>query len=260
MMNSIRLVALCIVFVSFSFTASAAIFGPGKHFGVPAYDRWDACILTDGWRLDYISEHEKDKLRPFTGKYIRMDVTDYLQPVNPGHALIKAFSDATLMHQPADEPIQKDLKLNTRFSTETTEICIEILNIGKETQDVSSGMIFPILLQKKHAHEFFDASDGPSHCIMWGRSFGDSAEEKPIFETKGGSDSTSNSWSIGKENALPRSFHLKAGEKKTIRMKYDLPEGEYDFFCRYSSTLISNFTAFNVTAGRKIMPCDVKRK
>ena len=65
-------------------------------------------------------------------------------------------------------------------------------------------------------------------------------------------------WAIGKENALPHDFLLAANTKKTIEVKFDLPDGQYDFLCGYSGgvhedrCVASNLSAFDVTNGRAI--------
>jgi hypothetical protein len=232
------------------------MFVPGKYNGVPIFDRWDGSILYIGSCLIYIADSKKETLRRHAGKAVRIDATD-VEKVE-FEALIRDFSYVG----PAPEPEPKrklpnlngiELRTSHAFESGKEPPClnIEVRNVGKEIRGVGSAWLCPILLKKKPTDVpgFHCASDGPSFGLIMGQGFwSDGDEKKPIWKAWGVTSSTRYSWSIGEENALPGAFVLKPGEKKTIRISFDLPEGEYDFFCGYGSgkCLVSNLTAFDV--------------
>ena len=75
----------------FIITAHAGPRGPGKYCGVVIFDRWDTCFLLSGPYITYISDSEKDELRPYKGKAMQVDASNVFQPQNPGDALIRKY-------------------------------------------------------------------------------------------------------------------------------------------------------------------------
>src|SRR3954463_6580247 len=75
-----------------STTALAAIRGPGPVTGVVIFDRWDGCILAEGWTVHYISEKIKEDLRARAGTAVLITATEVHQPSNPGDELISKFT------------------------------------------------------------------------------------------------------------------------------------------------------------------------
>src|SRR3954468_18938457 len=85
-----------------SATALAAIRSTGPVTGVVIFDRWDACLLSSGWTVHYISEKITQDLRPSAGKAGLIAATEVHQPVNPGDELISKFTN--LSPAPAAPP------------------------------------------------------------------------------------------------------------------------------------------------------------
>ena len=226
---------------------------PGKVKGVPVYDRWDGCEFIMGGYFDHISEDKKEGLRDHTLSFIEIDATDVFQPKNPGSALIRSYKYLGPATAGKRGSIQRPTprifvsKVNERQNK--PQVSIVLVNDGKVSMNAFSFLIKPVLLKnitsKEDAFKSLNPSDGPSFGLIVNSTFWDVGSEKPRWQGSGVQTGTPFSWNIGKENALPRVIILKPGESREIIMNFELPEGEYDFFCVYGKS-VSNFSAFDV--------------
>lgn len=229
--------------------------GPGKYCGVVVFDRWDGCILYSGIYVMYISEDVKENLRKYAGKPVQINATKVFQPINPGDGLIKEFECLGPAPEKRKWVSLAGLKLKSFPAFEDGEkpsVTMELLNAGEEDLEVFSSELAPTLLTTQSSKtRTFSPSDGPSIALITRQSFCVGGSE---YRWEGGGVTQGGrcSWTIRKENALPRKFVLKAGQEKQIVITFDLPEGEYEFLCGYgggthgSKCLASNLVAFDV--------------
>lgn len=236
--------------------------GPGKYCGVVVFDRWDGCILYSGIYVMYISEDVKENLRKYAGNPVQINATKVFQPINPGDGLIKEFEYLGPAREKRKWVSLAGLKLKSFPAFEDGEkpsVTMELLNAGEEDLEVFSSELAPTLLTTQSSKtRTFSPSDGPSIALITRQSFCVGGSE---YRWEGGGVTQGGrcSWTIRKENALPRKFVLKAGQEKQIVITFDLPEGEYEFLCGYgggthgSKCLASNLVYFDVDKNSKGM-------
>jgi len=236
----------------------AGLRGPGKCCGVVIFDRWDACLLYSGVYVMYVSEGIKDALRDHAGEAVQIDATEVYQPLNPGEGLIKRFTYLG----PAPAAANRDylrltgLTITCRAAFEDgarPAVLLEVANTDDSETEVFTEELAPTLLTRDATPPSPTACwDGPSYALITRQGFWNGADESPRWQGKGVANGKTFSWTLGQENALPRSFRLKPGEQRQVRLHFDLPPGEYDFLCGYGggchegTCVPSNLVAFDV--------------
>jgi len=244
------------VFFLSAISSFAGLLGPGKYSGVVIFDRWDGCALCTGVFVVYVSEKTKEALRPYKGQAMQIDATEVYQPVNPGDGLIGNYT----ILGPAVESrkwIKTDgIQLFSSLAADTNGQPVATLvmtNSGNEPATIFSSELGFTLLKKKEVENEKNqwiVSDGPSYAFITRLNF------EGRYEGGGIAASTNYSWTIGKENVLPHDFVLEPGCQKTLKIRFNLPEGEYDFLAGYpglsinSRCLASNLSAFDIKSGK----------
>ena len=228
--------------------------GPGNYYGVVVFDRWDGCILYRGVYVTYISEGAKEHLRKYAGELVQINATKVYQPINPGDGVIKELEYLGAPTQKPEKFGIDGVRLRSFHAFKDGEkpsVIMEILNAGKEHREILSGELAPTLLTKQPPDPRpLSPSDGPSVALLTRMSI----ENIVRYGGKGRgvAQAIPYSWAIPQEDALPREFVLRPGEKKQIRMTFDLPEGEYEFLCGYGGAqygrkcIASNLVYFDV--------------
>ncbi|MHC4519946.1 MAG: hypothetical protein ACYTAS_15260 [Planctomycetota bacterium] len=235
---------------------------PGKYCGTPIFDRWDGCTLYSGIYVMYISEKVKESLRPYAGKAIQIDAQEVNQPINPGDGLIGKFvylgaaptNQAQAWVKLAGLHLESSVKIDEDSKPVAT---MSIENQGDEPVKLFSQELALTLLTKQDEarHRVSFVSDGPSFALITRQNFEVGARE-PRWQGKGVRGGTPYFWTIGKANALPHSFTLVPKEKKQILVRFDLPDGQYDFLFGYGGgvhagkCLAGNLSAFDVKDSR----------
>lgn len=246
--------------------------GPGTSAGVVVFDRWHGCTLYSGVFLMYISETNKESLLKYAGQCVHIDAKRVFQPLNPGDGLISEFTylgSAPLRQSNWGVEID-DLQLKTVPSFKDGDkpsIIIRVVNSGKKDREIQSAFLAPTLLTK-HAtqQERCGPSDGPSFALITRQNFWSGGDESPRWRGKGIRQGRRYAWTIGKENAFPRTFKLKPGQTKEIRITFDLPEGQYDFLCGYGGgmnavkSIASNLVAFDVEKKGRARSVKIKNR
>jgi hypothetical protein len=242
--------------------ASAGERGPGKYSGTVVFDRWDGCILYSGIYVMYVSEGVKEKLRGQAGKGIQVDATKVRQPINPGDGLITELSVVGAAPQPSRHVLLAGLTLTTTADFKDNEkpaIVISIANAGKQEVTVFGSELAPTLLVKGKDL----ATDGPSFALVTRQAFIVGGED-PRTSGSGIAGGGPYRWQI--DEAVPVRFVLKPGESRRVRIKFDLPRGEYDFLAGYGGgvhqelNLASNLVAFDVEESGAGKLVTIKRK
>jgi hypothetical protein len=248
------LAALCL-WLAAPAAADAGERGPGKYSGVVIYDRWGGCTLYSGIYVMYVSEKVKGKLCDYPGKSVQIDARDVDQPINPGDGLIKDLvylgpAPAARNWVPLDGLKLRAVPASKDGETPSIDICVR--NEGDKEVTVLSSELCPTLLAKNPDKR--GPSDGPSFALVTRQAFLIGGEE-PRTAGKGIAQGGEYSWTIGE--ALPRTFPLKPGEERRVRITFEMPEGEYDFLAGYGGGvhegkgLASNLIAFDVGKGGK---------
>ncbi len=228
--------------------------GPGKYCGVVFFDRWDSCILYSGIYVMHVSEDVKNGLREYAGKSVQIDATKVMQPRNPGDGLITDFtyvgpSPPTRLTWVQTTGVELRSKAEFEAGRSPT-LVIEVKNAGLNEVTIDSSHLAPTLLAKKPKRTHFGPSDGASFCMITRESFMIGSDE-PRTHSSGLSANDSFVWTI--DEPLPRRFTLSPKEVRSIRLTFNLPEGEYEFLSGYSGDvhggrgLASNSVAFDVT-------------
>ncbi len=232
---------------------------PGKYCGVAIFDRWDGCTLYSGIYVMYVSEKVKDGLRPYAGQAICIDAKHVCQPLNPGDGRIGRFE--YLGRAPEGPKWSKltGLRLMSSVRTDkdgTPVATISIENTGDNPIELfSQDLALTLLAGQNPTRPRLAVSDGPSFAMVTRQSFEIGGSE-PRWHEGGISAGKKHAWTVGKTNALPHSLTLAPGHKRQIDVRFDLPDGEYDFLCGYGGgvheekCLASNLSAFDVRDGQ----------
>ncbi|MBN1518440.1 hypothetical protein JXA32_17900 [Candidatus Sumerlaeota bacterium] len=191
----------------------------------------------------YVSEKVKEDLRPYAGQTVLIDVKQVYQPFNPGRGRIDEFQYLGPAPKNDDGRIPDGIELVSSADLDGDGTIVAIIDI-KNTGDNSVELFIYDLaftLLTNRSEKGLQPADGLSFALM--------AQQN--FESRWQGKFVSCAWSIGKENALPHSFFVKPGETRCIRIHFELPPGEYDFFCGYGERhvqerLSSNLTAFDI--------------
>jgi len=245
--------------------STAGIRPPGEYNGVVVFDRWGGCTLSSGPYVMYIAEGEKARLKEHAGRCVRLNATQVYQPHNPGDGSIVQFTYLGPTRR-AKVPVS-ELQIGVVRAFEDGQkpaFLITVRNVGKERLQIQSSDLAPTLLVYQGPSErarlsgllsnLHSPSDGPSIALITRESFwiGDEARWQSGRRRNG----ESYSWTIGKENALPKQITLGPGASRRIKIWFGLGTGEYDFFCGYGrinefQCLASNLVAFNVDGQRR---------
>jgi hypothetical protein len=220
---------------------------PGQYAGIPIFDRWNGCILYSGVFLMYVSEKTKEGLRPYAGKPVLIEAKEVNQPINPGDGLIGKFD---YLGDPKESRLNfEGLQLISSVLDDgygRSLAIITVRNTGKEPLLVRSEELAPTLLMKKSEKYSDFVSDGPSFATITRQSI---FRIGPV-----GPDQKPNpfTWDL----AVRRTLTLSPGESHEFAIRFNLPDGEYDFLCGYGGGVhaeqgvASNLAGFNVTGGK----------
>jgi hypothetical protein len=252
--------ALLLLVASLSMvTAFSGIRGPGKYTGVVIFDRWDACYLYSGIYLMEISEKVKESLRAFQGKAMIIDAQEVDQPGNPGDGLIKKLQ----VLGPAKEPDWLNLeglslRVEANFPQQgVDELTIELRNDGDSRREILTGNLAPTVFANKQGMVYFDPSDGPSYAAVT-RSDLALLQQSPAggMWLVNGKERTIK-LSLAPGMAIPDSIELDPGQTMKVRLRFELPPGEYEFLAGYGGgvheerALASNQLGFDIDAAGK---------
>ena len=257
--TSVRLLtgtAFCLTLCSLLLTAHAGMRGSGKYSGVVIFDRWDTCFLLSGPYMTYISETVKERLRPYAGQAIQIEVTDITQPMNPGDGL--AMSYVILGQAPDDpnDPIANKIELKAEPAFDgkgAPEFDITVGNISSAVVPLNLSELGPTLLGINNGD--FSASDGKSMAWI----------TRADLALHGPEQTATSSWTSrldGKtvfakyEVTGPCSFkyrlELAPGESTSCRVRIYIPSGAYQFIAGYGGgvhawkSIVSNTISFKV--------------
>ncbi len=267
---------------------------PGKYTGTVIFDRWDACILYSGLYFLYVSESQKEKLRPFAGQPVSIDATKIRQDSNPGDTCVKDLE--CLGPPPASQYRARDkaLKVHSRvFAGDAGKpvLAVTLENTGDQSIPIFSDEIAPLIIKRAWPdskyywgpirHPFADSkrlsitlgsfqkswprpryywvADGDSLVVQAGNSLLNMQEQSHDRRMPRNED-WPDCW-IDKEFFLPARFELLPGEKRTVEVQLYLPSGEYDLISGYGDAFetvatISNLVAFDIVDSR-FVPVDV---
>jgi hypothetical protein len=257
-----RRICVAVLIGLFFSTGFAGIRGPGKYSGVMIFDRWNGCTLYSGVYVMYISEEIKEKLRPYANEVVEINATDVFQPMNPGDGLIKAFDSVGPLWTPSKPPPDawlEGVQLKNLIACKEGQkpaVLMQIINTRQKSVDIQTEELAPTLLMKQTTATkgAFTPSDGPSVALITRQAFwvGGYPGGESRWQGGGARHATEYKWTIGEENALPQTFQLQPGEKKRIKITFDLPSGEYEFLTGYGGgvhagrCLAGNCVAFDV--------------
>lgn len=255
-MKSLQLMALATLSLLHTADVTAGLRTPGKYCGVVVYDRWDGCTLYSGIYVMYISEGVKEEFRDHTGKPVLINATKVFQPGNPGDGLISAFNHLGSAPQAQSHRSTSDIELRTSAVFPTGQhpsFDITVRNRGKRLIEVDSREIAPTLLRKSDTQRGAFPADGPSSALITRQSF--YSIDEPRSSGQGSAGQFRWSWRI--DHDLPRTFMLKPGAERRIRMTFAVPPGEYDFLAGYGggvhseTAVASNLLAFDIATDGK---------
>lgn len=258
----VKKIGFLFIFILFVSSALGGIRGPGKYAGVVIFYRWDTCYLDSGTYLMYITERKKELLRKYKGQSVLIDAKEVSQPMNPGDGLITEFEFLGKAEAKENLPQVDGLKLTVVPKFQTTsraEFELAVENQSDKTISVITREIAPTVFGEKSESDYFSPSDGKSTAKItrfnlesaktWKREATYSkknAEGKEIRETE------SYSVEVKDIDSLPKSFQLRAEEKRQFIIALNLPAGDYDFLFGYGGgvhegkSLASNIISFSV--------------
>lgn len=228
--------------------------GPGKYSGVVVFDRWDTCFLLSGPYITYISNAVKEDLRPYAGTAIQIDAIDVIQPMNPGDALVRKYKVIGPAPEPKYESLEGlELNVTPDFVNEQPAFLVEVRNTGTSATWVRTDEIGITLLSDTKTLFLFCASDGRSGAVI----------TRSNLQARGGHE-----WSVDDKNEhayftlephvpLTTRIRINAGQSFSVRLKFDVSPGEYEFLVGYaedvhaSKSLASKRVSFAVNGSGK---------
>lgn len=267
---------------------------PGKYTGTVIFDRWDACILYSGLYFLYVSESQKEKLRPFAGQPVSIDATKIRQNSNPGDTCVEELE--CLGPPPASQYREKDKALKVRsrvFAGDAGKpvLAVTLENTGDQSIPISGDEIAPLILKRAWPDskyywgpihhpladrrplsitlssflkswprpQYYKVADGDSLVVQSSNSLL-SMQEQSHDRRMPRNEDWPDYW-IDKEFFLPARFELLPGEKRTVEVQLYLPSGEYDLLTGYGDAFrtvatTSNLVAFDVKE-RGFVPVNV---
>jgi hypothetical protein len=234
---------------------------PGKYCGVVIFDRWDGCTVYSGIYVMYVSEKVKENLRPYIGKAVQIDAKEVWQPMNPGDGRIGKFAYLGPAPESRNWVKLTGLRLSTTVKAGEDDKAIGSIlleNTGNDSVKLfSQELAFTLLMKREGVERNWSVSDGPSFALITRQSF-EIGSSEPRWEGKGVAASQPYAWTIGREHALPHDFTLGPKETKTIDVRFDLPDGQYDFLCGYGGgvheerCIASNLSSFDVEKAKAV--------
>jgi hypothetical protein len=239
-------------------TAHAGMRGKGEYSGVVIFDRWNTCFLFSGPYITYISEAVKDKLRPYAGQAIQINVTEITQPVNPGDGLVKSYEILGQAPDDPNNPIANKIELDAKpvFDGKgAPEFDIHVGNISSEVVSVNLSELGPTLLGINSRE--LTASDGKSTAWI---TRADLALHGPDQAATSSWTSTVDGMTVFAtyEALQPCTFknrlELAPAESVSCRIRIYVPSGEYQFIAGYGGgvhswkSIASNAISFEVDA------------
>jgi len=249
-------VALCLILSGLATAVHAAFRGPGKYSGVVTFDRWDTCFLLSGHYITFISEAVKEDLRPYAGQAVQIDVTDILQPMNPGDGLVKAY---TIVGRAPDEPSDSiadkiAIEVEPAFEGQRAPTFdITVRNISLETVLVSASEAGPTLLGTNEG--VFSPSDGKSRAWITRSSLSTSAPDQSApssWSSTVGGKSVYTKYNVEEPCAFEGRIFLESYKTVSCRVRFEVPAGEYQFLAGYGGgvhqwkSVASNAISFKV--------------
>ena len=233
--------------------------GPGRYAGVVIYDRWDTCYISSGAYLMYVSEKQKELLRPYVGRSVLIDATEVSQPINPGDGLITAFR--ILGDAPLGDRLPPVDGLRLMLTQESSGgnligFTVEIENRNSFSVPILKSELAPTVFGRKAGDDPFSPSDGLSeakitrcnfraHCGFPGLSFGPAGQL------------TSDSYWVDVERRFrpdPYTIELGGGQKLHFDFDVRISKGDYDLVVGYGGgvhegrSLASNSISFSTDA------------
>jgi len=180
----------------------------------------------------------KEKLRPYAGQAIQIDVTEILQPMNPGDALVKAYAILGDPPDGHDDSIAKiEIEVRSAFDGENSPIFdVTLRNASVEKAGVSPSAVGLTLLGINQGM-LFSASDGKS--VAWiTRADLEPRNTDQIAKSSWSSAVDGKTIAYAKYNAMQpcafKSFvELAADESVSCRVRLEIPAGEYQFMAGY---------------------------
>ena len=134
---------------------------------------------------------------------------------------------------------------------ERPSINLSIVNTGAKEVTVFSSELAPTLLAKKTGRESpFATSDGPSFALITRQAFSVGPHREARTSGRVIQDGRSYGWAA--DARLPDTFVLKQGEGQSVTIRFEVPEGEYDFLAGYGGGvhegkgIASSLVAFDV--------------
>jgi len=236
----------------------AQMLRPGKFSGVVIFDRWDSCILYSGVFLMYVSENVKEGLRQYQGQAIQLDVSKFVQRMNPGDALITEYrmlgpAPDTASHSPVPT-VPEGLVLTADGPLKNQglpAVTVSIRNVGNESvRIVTSEIGIALLTRKEKELDYLETpSDGPSTAVITRVGV---VSRGGKLEISSGEIKRSYSYSSEPDSPLPREFDLAPGQSRSTRLTFNVPSGEYQFIFGYggggfqAKCLTSNKVSFDI--------------
>ena len=258
-MRQLAAIAVYLALCSLLTTVHAAFRGPGKYSGVVIFDRWDTCFLLSGTYITYISEAVKEELRPYAGQAIQIDVTDIVQPMNPGDGRATSYAILGLASDDPSDPIDDQIEIVAEPAFEGLGVPlfdITVKNVSLKPVTVNPSEIGPTLLGVNGGMAF-SPSDGKSTAWVTRVNLAPRGPDQtgPVTST----------WTLGEKTIYAKfnveepctfndRFELAAQESMSCRVHFDVPAGEYQFIVGYGGALhqwksiASNAISFKVNA------------
>jgi hypothetical protein len=202
----------------------------------------------------YLSETVKEGLRQYSGQAIQIDAKEVYQPMNPGDGRIGKFDYLGPAPETRSWVSLKGVRLRTRVKASDDGKAIASITVEDEGYDsvklFSSELALTLLKKREVRARDWTPSDGPSFALVTRQDLG------TCWKSNGVNNGQPYGWTIGKEHALPLEFTIAPKETRTIEVRFELPDGQYDFLCGYGGgvhedkCVASNLSAFDIENGR----------
>jgi hypothetical protein len=233
--------------------ASAGIRAPGFYNGIVFFDRWDTCYIYSGVYLMPVSEAIKEELRPYAGKFIRIDAKKVSQPFNPGDGLIKKAEFAGYEERnplsPTDRSRLQAIDMRLRMQADSDgnpQLLVDLTNQSEQSL-APLDLALTLFAKKQGERSFFEPSDGQSYAYVTRHHLTDSINDSIVSM---------------KLVRPPATWEIRSHKTMTLKVSLRLPMGQYQALVgngggvHDSLVKVSNSVSFDVTQSGSALPVE----
>jgi len=212
-----------------------------------------------------VSESVKELLWPFADQEILIYAEEVYQPVNPGDGLIRKLRVLGRPKEPEAVEYRHllssdDLSLSVAAEFDAPDgpgLILELRNASVVKGEIDVDALAPTLLAKKQGPRLLEVSDGPSYVVITRVNVGLMRECAASPSCTAYAQERAARFWLAPGVAVSGSVELGPWESVIVPLRFELPQGEYEFLAGYGGgvhatpTLASNRIGFDIDRNGK---------